>query len=526
MPRARSARCLLLALIGIISLTLFDCGQGEDLAGPEPATLQVTTQTSGTGTDPDGYTVSIDGRHPLPIALVDTLVENAVTPGQHTVELGGVAPGCAVEGGTFRSVTAASGTTASDSFLVSCPDPETPVGTLLVSVTTSGVDLDPDGYVVAADPSIRRAVGSSDQVRLEGVPAGRQSIRLSGLAANCSVQGENPVTVDVTPGGEADTAFVVRCWPPPSGRIAFVTSSSVIILTPGGIPLDTFALESAGRPSWSPDGQFIALVEGDRSSVLVQRLSGGAAVELPGCLPSGNRPVWSPDGSRLLCLSQEGRLSSVQRDGSNPRDLSPQTGTRVISAQYLSDARIFFFAEVQGEGFVAFRVTADGTGRSRLFALPAEEIMVSEGTVVPSPDGQSVAYVGGLSVGGQLIVTRIDGTNARAITSLTFGVNDQTAPVWAPDASRIAFLAGQFSLHTDEVWLVNPDGTNLTRAPLPQPELLGAGIPDWSPDGTRLAFDFAPSADLLSDVYTIRADGSGLQRLTASGQGREPAWGP
>jgi Tol biopolymer transport system component len=528
MPRDRSARCGVLALIGTMSLILSNCGQGEDLAGPDPAALQVITQTSGTGTDPDGYTLSIDGRQPVPIALIDTLLESGVTPGEHTVDLGGISAGCTVQGGGSRTLIAAAGTTASADFAVICTAPEAPVGAMVVAVSTSGVDLDSDGYLVAIDPSIRLAVGSSDQVRIDGVAAGQQLVRLSGVAENCSVQGLNPITVDVPPGGEADTAFAVRCWPPPSGNIAFVSSSSLEVVTASGVPRVSLSAGSVSLPSWSPDGAFIALVSSE-SSVLVQRLSGGAAIELPGCLPSGNRPVWSPDGNRLLCLSEEGRLSSVQHDGSNSRFLSQQNGTRVISAYYLPDARIFLFAEVQGEGFVAFRVAADGTYLTRLFTLPGEDLTFSERTVVPSPDGQSVAYVlqSFQILGGSLYVANLDGTNARIVSS-DIAVDEGTAPIWSPDDSRIAFLADISSLRP-ELWLVNPDGSNLIRAPLPdEPVFPGVGLPDWSPDGTRLAFHFtsSPEDGLLSSIYTIRADGSGLQRLTTSGDEKDPAWGP
>lgn len=521
MPRDRSARCWVLALMGTVSLTLSSCGQGEDLAGPAPAALQVITQTSGTGTDPDGYTASIDGRQAVPIALVDTLLESGVTPGVHTVDLGGVAAGCAVDGGGSRTVTAVSGTTASADFAVTCTDPAVPTGTVLVAVATSGSVIDPDGYLVALDPSLTRAVGLSDQVRIDGVAAGHQLVRLSGLAANCSVQGQNPVTVDVPPGGEASTAFVVRCWPPPSGRIAFVRSSSVDIQSVSGVPLHSFALESVHRPSWSPDGRFLAVVG---SSVLVQRVSGGPAVELAGCLPSGNRPAWSPDGDRLLCLSEDGRLSSVQRDGANTRFLSPSTSTHVTSAHYLADGRVFFAAEVEPNSFAAFRVAADGTDLTRLFTLPDD---VSGGTVVPSPDGQSVAYVAGGFL-GELHVARSDGTNARIVASFEIDVSDGTAPVWAPDGSRIAFLAGD-SFPSSELWLVSPDGASLIRVPVPgESDTPEAGVPDWSPDGSRLTFHLTlgPDEGLLSDVFIVRADGSEFERLTLSGDATDPAWGP
>jgi Tol biopolymer transport system component len=518
MPRDRSATCGILALI-TISVTLSHCGQGEDLTGPDPAVLVITTQTSGTGTDPDGYTLSIDGHQPVPIALVDTLFENGATPGEHTVDLGGIASGCTVEEGSLRSVTAVSGTIDSVNFSVTCTAPVVPSGTVIIAVSTSGVELDRDGYLVAIDPSYRRAVGVSDQVSIEGVAAGRQVVGLSGLADNCSVQGENPVTIDVPQGGQADAAFVVRCWSTSSGKIAFVTSSSVEVVTPAGVPLQSFAFEAVPS-SWSPDGQFLALVIG--SSVMIQPLAGGPAVELPGCLPSGHRLVWSPDGRRLLCLSVEGRLSSVQRDGSSSRLLSPQNGTRVISASFFPDGRLFLFAEVQGGGFEVLRAAADGSEMMRLFTLP-HEIGSSEQSVVLSPDGQKVAYKLG-DFPTNLYVARIDGTNAQVIAS---SFDDIESPIWSPDGNRIAFLVFPLPPIADvigsDLWLVNPDGAALIRAPVGE---FGVGTANWSSDGDHLVFDYGPAGlGVPSDIFTIRAEGRGLQRLTASGDAGGPAWG-
>jgi Tol biopolymer transport system component len=524
MPRDCGARSGVLALVGTMSLTLSTCGQGEDLAGPDPAALQVTTQTSGTGTDPDGYTVSIDSRLPVPIALVDTLLESNVTPGEHTVDLGGISAGCAVQGGGARTLTAEVGTTASADFTVICTAPEVPQGAVLVAVTTSGVELDADGYVVSVDPSTRRSVGVSDEIRIEGVPAGERSIRLSGLAANCSVQGQNPRTIDVSTDGEASVGFAVRCWPPATGSIAFSGSDSIEVIGADGVPRRDFTSSvPGGRPSWSPDGRFLAFVgsldEGE-PAVFVQPLSGGAAAELPGCVPSGFRPIWSPDGNRLLCLSELGRLSSVDRDGSDLRFLTPDDGRRVTSAHYLPDGRIFFVADENGDdqegGFGAFRVGADGTDLTRLFTLPEE---FTEGWAVPSPDGQRVAYILRDFFTGRfgLNVASIDGTNPRPVSPAL----DVTELAWSPDGSRLAF--GVFGERSSPLWLVNPDGADLAQVPLPGE--LGF---DWSPDGTRLvvAVGFVDADGLHSNIYTIRADMSGLERLTASGTvDVDPAWG-
>jgi len=53
------------------------------------------------------------------------------------------------------------------------------------------------------------------------------------------------------------------------------------------------------------------------------------------------------------------------------------------------------------------------------------------------------------------------------------------------------------------------------------------GNPVWSPDGARIAFDSNVPGKLDQDIYVINADGTGLTRLTDSpGADKNPEWQP
>jgi Tol biopolymer transport system component len=537
MPPGRGAGRLL-ALLGTTLLSLSACGQGEDLTGPLPAQLRVTTATAGSATDGDGYTVAIDGLVPSAIGPSDTLLETRVTPGDHTVDLAGIGSGCTVEGGGSRTVTAAAGTVVSVDFAITCNAPlPAPTGAVVVTLSTSGVDLDPDGYLVAVDPAQSRAAGPSGQVRMEDVPAGARTIRLSGLAANCSVQGPNPLPVEVPAGGEAAVAFTVRCWPPATGRIAFVRSAgflepgSLFLIDPDGHVMDEFEPgEVIQAPAWSPDRNFIA-VNGSSAefeqAVFVQPVSGGEAVPLAGCFPPGDRPVWSRDASRLLCLTSlgvfGGRLYSERRDGSGKTFLTPPDMV-VHSANIVADGRVLLTADDPETGFAVFRVNLTGSGLTRLFTLP-EDVNTLEDLVEPSPDGSRVAFIRfRFNVRTELYVVFSSG-GTPVLVSGDLDVGPATAPTWAPDGSRIAFVVGDGS--DDRVWLVDPDGSNLAQLELPAAVDFFVKIA-WSPDGTRLVIPIgSANADLPhSSIYTIRADGTDVERLTAGEYDSEPAWGP
>src|SRR5213079_1104990 len=88
---------------------------------PTPTgTLNVTTSTSGTSQDPDGYAFAVDGGTPQAIGLNQTIPLTGVTAASHTVVLSGVAGNCTVTGGTSRTVTVPAGGSVTASFALSC----------------------------------------------------------------------------------------------------------------------------------------------------------------------------------------------------------------------------------------------------------------------------------------------------------------------------------------------------------------------------------------------------------------------
>ncbi|MBO0847801.1 MAG: PD40 domain-containing protein, partial [Nocardioides sp.] len=125
-----------------------------------------------------------------------------------------------------------------------------------------------------------------------------------------------------------------------------------------------------------------------------------------------------------------------------------------------------------------------------------------------SPDGTRVVYVVRTLDGDedrnvdQLWVVPATGGTPRRLTS---GTAD-TAPVWSPDGSLIAFL------RDGQVHLLPADGGEPERL---SDLALGAGAPTWSPDGSRVAFS-APvdptdgSGPLVAARVDYQADGSGM----------------
>jgi Tol biopolymer transport system component len=138
---------------------------------------------------------------------------------------------------------------------------------------------------------------------------------------------------------------------------------------------------------------------------------------------------------------------------------------------------------------------------------------------------------------GAIFTTRPDGRGERQITFPAPGFVDRDPDV-SPDGRRIVFQ--QEGEGVDEIWVVDADGSHLTRLTHPVPGCLPDGgtcdgEPAWSPDGKRIAF----SRDTVNEandeenkgIWVMNADGTGTRQLTQldlPGQGfdRAPQFSP
>ncbi len=89
---------------------------------PPPAVgdLSVTVATTGQDTDPDGYTLTLDGSETRTVGANSTTTFTSLSPGSHTVDLDGIYYNCAVDGANPQAANVTAGATAEVSFSVGC----------------------------------------------------------------------------------------------------------------------------------------------------------------------------------------------------------------------------------------------------------------------------------------------------------------------------------------------------------------------------------------------------------------------
>jgi hypothetical protein len=171
---------------------------------PTDGMLVVSTFTAGEDPDRDGFQLTIDGVNSVTLEPADT-AQVIIPAGRHAVGLLGVAGQCSIDPGMPLDVDIAPQGTTPVAFELNCPA----VGAR-VTITTTGLDIDQDGYRVAVD-GIDQAPIPSNAVAFIRAESGSRTIALDGLAPNCTSAGPVLQTVTIVPDQTAPVEFAVVC---------------------------------------------------------------------------------------------------------------------------------------------------------------------------------------------------------------------------------------------------------------------------------------------------------------------------
>lgn len=547
MPTPGTSRALV-ALALLAAPCVGGCGAGEDLVAPEAGGLEVSSERSGGGDDPDGIVVVVDdvARHTL--LLGATLRLPGMSIGRHTVAVEGLGTGCSLEGPNPRGVIVVPDSLVPVVLNIVCAVTG-PVGTLVAAVRTSGADPDADGYALLVDTFPPRSLDPADTIAFTGLSADSHVVRLAGVADRCTVTGANPWVFKVEPPDTADIAWEIACWPPASGRIAFVrippegaSGRNVYMIRADGTGIAQLTRPDGNidqYPEWSPDGTRIAYVSDtssfDRETELrVLEVADGSLRGFPIGSLSPSTPRWSPDGTQLGFVALdpadfETHVYVIDADGLSPPRRLARIGTEREAVWSPDGSRLAFIGSREF-GAPERVYVADRNGTSSEPVSPVGlELTFRDGDIDWSPDGSrivfSAAHPLGEDFGSDLYAVGAGGGEPVNLTaSPPFSSN--VRPRWSPDGRLIAYVCSDVDREgiIGDMCTIPAEGgarVNLTN------HLEFYSQFDWSPDGSKLVFSrTAEAGGFREDLFVMNADGSGLVRLTRSDANEfMPSWG-
>lgn len=275
---------------------------------------------------------------------------------------------------------------------------------------------------------------------------------------------------------------------------------------------------------WSPDSSRIAYLvddeSDDRVALYTNLAEGGENRKVSGSLPLGGEVEafeWSPDSSLLAYTADQNNLNEFElfTTPPNKRDpvkvsgnVSPNRGDVTKFSWSPGGSRIAYLSDQRLADF--FQLFTSRPRRSEDPDRISEDVNVLQFAWAPDEIDRSLAY----SSGRNIYTARPNGDdNERVTPDLTDGgkISDFS---WAPNSTRIAYLADRESDEVFELSTVEPDGNDDLRISGDLTD--GGDVTDfsWAPNSARIAYLADQDTDEVFELFSAEPDDNDDLRIS------------
>jgi Tol biopolymer transport system component len=283
-------------------------------------------------------------------------------------------------------------------------------------------------------------------------------------------------------------------------------------------PLTDPPPDSAGdtAPAWSPDGSTLAFVrrasrEWGDLHVWVQPVAGGETRRLTSDhYETCGGLAWTPAGDEIVFstgIERPGRLHRVSLEGGPAQ---PVTGVgEAVGQASLGENRMVYVQFGRRLDWDIFRLPLDPTAVTS--PTPEKLIASSQRDAEPaySPDGRQVAFQSDRAGGPNIWVSDADGSDAVQLTSFEAHTG---SPSWSPDGRRIAFDSREAGSY--DIYVVDAAGGIPQRLTYETSDDI---TPSYSRDGDWIYFASDRSGSGRSEVWKMPAGGGEAVQVTHGG---------
>jgi len=305
-----------------------------------------------------------------------------------------------------------------------------------------------------------------------------------------------------------------------------------------GLSKSEFALESTIAFASSRDNPILNPFLNGAGEIYLMSPDGSNLRRLTDNTAADSFPALSPDGKKIVFDSNRNRAEGepINTDDlfvMNTKGDEQRFLIRGSSATWSPDSKnIAFHASASGLGLPIKTDPGAATSDSDIFIANVDDLLA--GVAGPmnltnnpdavdddpdwSPDGRRIVFTSHpvtddpqRSNLAEIYVINVDGTG---LTRLTFNAEEERAPSWSPDGSRIVYMCrigGGAAVF--EICDMKADGSD--RRQLTNNTLLDA-TPSFSPDGQQILFHrtVAPGTSGGIQLWKMNADGTGQTQLT------------